>query len=113
MVLFHCFAHCNELVFKDATSLSPLVETSQDLCEDLYALVGVSPKRVLLFQKIQEEVDNDSSTLRLKNLSRTRWTTRGPAADVIIKRHNELQEVLSQLKEDSSVSATCRSKARG
>ena len=71
MVLFHCFAHCNELVFKDATSLSPLVETSQDLHEDLYALVSVSPKRVLLFQKIQEEVDNDSSTLRLKNLSRT------------------------------------------
>eukprot|EP00794_Sanderia_malayensis_P017238 gene17239-18959_t len=35
----HCFAYCNELVFKDATSLSPLVETSQDLCEDLYALV--------------------------------------------------------------------------
>eukprot|EP00794_Sanderia_malayensis_P013016 gene13016-14356_t len=52
---FHCFAHCNELVFKDATSLSPLVETS----------------------------------------------------------HNELQEALSQLKEDSSVTPTCRSKARG
>ena len=84
---FHCFAHCNELVFNDVTSLSPLVANSQDLCEDLYAPVGVSPKRVLLYEKIQEEFDDDCSPLRLKNLSRTRWATRGPAAGVIVVRH--------------------------
>jgi hypothetical protein len=78
-----CFAHCNELVFKDATSLSPLISEAQDLCEDLYVLVGVSPKRVLLFENIQKEIADSSECfsdiLRLKNLSRTRWTTRRSA----------------------------------
>ena len=88
----HCFAHCNELVFKDATLLSSTVSDAQDLCEDIYAPAGVSPKRVLLFQNVQQnqqtvtsDTDTNSSniTLKLKNLSRTRWTTRGGAADVV------------------------------
>ena len=49
---FHYFTHCTELVFKDATFHSPLLDNSQDVCEDLYALVGAIPKRVLPFQKI-------------------------------------------------------------
>ena len=69
---FHCFAHCAEFAFKDATFHSPLLDNSQDLCKDLYALVGAIPKRVLLFQKIQEEIESDCSTTRLKNLLRTR-----------------------------------------
>lgn len=114
VLYIHCFAHCNELVFKDATSLSPLIANSQDLCEALYALVGVSPKRVLLFENIQKEIDcDDGVVLRLQNLSRTRWTTRGSAADVITKRHTELQEVLLQLSTDTSASPECRAKARG
>ena len=52
----HCFAHCNELVFKDVTSLSQLVADAQDFYENMYALAGVSPKRVLLFQNIQKEL---------------------------------------------------------
>ena len=49
----YCFAHANELVFKDATALSPMIAYAQDFCEDLYALVGVYPKRVLLFESKQ------------------------------------------------------------
>ena len=45
---FHCFAPCTELVFKGATFHSPLLDNSQDLCENLYALAGAIPKRVLL-----------------------------------------------------------------
>ena len=63
----HCFAHCTELVFKDATFHSPLLDNSQDLCEDLYALVVAIPKRVLLFQKIQEEIEHDCAEESFKN----------------------------------------------
>ena len=84
IIYIHCFAHCNELAFKDATALSPLIAEAQDLCEDLYVLVGVSHKRVLLFENIQKEMGDDSDALRLKNLSQTRWTTRGSAAVVLI-----------------------------
>jgi hypothetical protein len=75
-------------MFKDATALSPLIAEAQNLCEDLYVLVGVNPKRVLLFENIQKEIDDCSESFsdiqRLKNLSRTRWTTRGSAAAVLI-----------------------------
>ena len=106
---FHCFAHCNELVFKDATSSSPLIATSQDLCEDLYALVGVSPKRVLLFQSFQGG-DGKSKT---KNLSRTRWTICGPEAEILLHQHKECLATLSNLKDDVTVTPECRAKARG
>ena len=109
----HCFAHCAELAFKDATFHSPLLDNSQDLCEDLHALVGAIPKRVLLFQKIQEDIERNCSAMRLKNPSRTRWTTGGTGAEVIARKHNELQEVLSQLKEDSSLTLNAKQRHEG
>jgi len=93
----------------------------------------VSRKRVLLFQNVQKEMpevpgsvgdsnmnDNNNShgnkgnvTLKLKILSRTRWTTRGAAADVIMRRYHALQEKLSILSTDRSVTAECRMKSEG
>ncbi|CAB4005886.1 Hypothetical predicted protein [Paramuricea clavata] len=35
----------------------PALENAQALCEDLYVIVGISPKRVALFSKIQDEID--------------------------------------------------------
>ena len=117
VIHIHCFAHCNELVFKDATTLSRLVADAQDLCEDLYVLVGVTPKRVLLFENIQKEIAGSSErcpdVLRLKNLSRTRWTTRGSAVEVLIRKNPELQATLKNLSEDTNVSPECRAKSRG
>ena len=81
----HCFDHCNELVFKDAMAISPIIACAQDLCKDLYALVGISPKRILIFENIQKYIDEHASVIRLKSLSKTRWTARGPASDVIIR----------------------------
>lgn len=69
-IFIHCLAHCQELIFKDATKYCPALEDAQALCEDLYAIVGISPKRVALFAKIQDKMDND--VLRLQNLSKTR-----------------------------------------
>jgi hypothetical protein len=36
------------------------------LCEDLYVIAGISPKRVALFAKIQDKIDNDD-VLRLRS----------------------------------------------
>jgi len=52
-------------------------------------------------------------TLKLKILSRTQWTTRGAAADVIMRRYHALQETLSILSTDRSVTAECRMKSEG
>ena len=116
-LFIHCFAHCNELVFKDATSLSRMVADAQDFCEDMHAIAGVSPKRVLLFDNIQKESsdspEDTQSNLKLRKLSRTRWTTRGAAADVILKKNSELQETLNTLSMDTSATPECRAKSRG
>jgi len=40
----HCFAHCNEKAFKDASSLSSVLSDAQDFCENVYVLAGMSPK---------------------------------------------------------------------
>ena len=61
-IFIHCFAHCQELIFKDATKHCPALEDAQALCEDLYVIVGISPKRVALFAKVQDEIDCDDVT---------------------------------------------------
>lgn len=116
-IFIHCFAHCNELVFKDASANSPMISDAQDLCENIYAIAGVCPKRVLLFQGVQQEMSDTSDEkrciLKLKNLSRTRWTTRGAAADVVIKKNKELQETLLRMTSDSNITSECRNKSKG
>lgn len=113
----HCVSHCNELVIKDATKASQMITDAQALVEDLYALAGASPKRVLLFKNIQQnesdEVLKQNELKTLRNLSQTRWTTRGPAAEVIVEKHRELVILLRSLADDRSVTADCRAKAKG
>lgn len=124
-IYVHCFAHCNELVFKDASSISPILSDAQDFCESVYVLAGVSPKRVLLFQNVQKELsaaaaaaltsDSDANDAfrKLKNLSRTRWTTRGAAADVLLEKYEALKETLTVLSSDKTATAECRAISEG
>ena len=73
--------------------LSNLLLSSLELCQSLYAIVGAYPKRVLLFEEIQNDFKNemvsnatDYSVLRLQSLSATRWTIRVKAADVVFQK---------------------------
>ena len=50
----HCLAHSNELLFKDASRESCLISDSETLCADSYALCGSNPKRIRLFEEIQQ-----------------------------------------------------------
>ena len=110
--MIHCLAYCQELIFKDATKYCPALEDAQALCEDLYVIVGISPKRVALFAKIQDEIVNDN-VLRLQNLSRTRWTTRAAAGNVITLKHAKLLATLKIISEDKNTDAQCKAKAKG
>jgi hypothetical protein len=117
-IYVHCFAHCNELIVKDATKLSDLLATSLDLCQSLYAIVGAYPKRILLFEKVQDdfknEMDgNDCEILRLQSLSATRWTTRVKAAEVVFKKTAEVRATLQMLQTDPSVSIETKARIRG
>ncbi|XP_028414347.1 uncharacterized protein LOC114537506 [Dendronephthya gigantea] len=107
----HCFAHCNELIVKDAISRCPLLSTSLDLCQSLYAIVG-------WFKKIREEFKQESNgeeykVLRLQSLSATRWTTRVKAADVIFEKTSELRATLEEMKTDVNLSADTKTRIKG
>ena len=87
-IYVHRFAHCNELIVKDAIKESGLLESSLDLCQLMCAIVGAYPKRILLFKNIQKDYGYEQETkhfkvLRLQNLPVTRWTTRGQAANIV------------------------------
>ena len=81
------------------------------MCQDLYAFVGAFPKRVALFENIQKDSDNPGNE-KLKSLSQTRWTTRGPAIGVIIRKRKELITTLGELDADKTNKADARAKAR-
>ena len=51
-VYVHCFAHCNDLIVKDAINQCSLLSTSLDLCQFLYAIVGAYRKRIHLFEEV-------------------------------------------------------------
>jgi hypothetical protein len=50
----------------DATKHCSALENVQSLCEDLYVIAGISPKRLTLFAKIQDKIDSDC-VLRLRS----------------------------------------------
>ena len=108
---------CNDLIIKDAMKQCPLLSTSLDLCQALYAVVGAYPKRTLLFEETQEDFKYENDTddykvLRLQSLSATRWT-RVKAADVIFDKTLELRKTLEILQNDENVSADTKSRIQG
>ncbi len=61
-IYVHCFAHCNQLIVKDSIKNSNLMSSSLDLCQSLYAIIGAYPKRILLFEKIQNDFNFEPKT---------------------------------------------------
>ena len=119
-IFIHCFAHCNEHIAKDASKLSSLLSSSLDLCLSLYAIIGAYPKRILLFEEIQNEFDDEMDSkataynvLRLQSLSATRWTTRVKAADVVFLKTAEVRATLEMLLTDPSLTNDTKARIRG
>ena len=117
-VYVHCFAHCNELIVKDATDQCSLLSTSLDLCQSLYAIVGAYPMRILLFEEVQNDFKNENESdeyivLRLQSLSATKWTTRVKAANVVFEKAVEVRRTLETLVSDPSISADTKARIKG
>ena len=88
------------------------------LCQALCVIVDVYPKRIRLFEEIQNEDKNekgadDYQILHLQHLSPTRWTTRVKAVDVILEKANELRKTLETLKDDPCIPSDTKARIRG
>ena len=110
----HCLAYCFDLVIREVISTNSLFTKPMQICHDLYAFIGVSPKRILIFEKFQEEISkgDDETTQKLQCLSVTRWTARGRAAKVILDTRETLVKVLLDIHNYASVNGLARSKAK-
>ena len=80
------------------------------ICRDMYAFIGISLKRILIFEKFQEEFSkgDDETTQRLQSLSVTRWTARGRAAKVKLDTRETLMQVLLDIDNYTSVNGLAR-----
>ena len=58
-------------------------------------------------------LSHKTATVRIKNLSQTRWTARADAAKVVIDKQQPLIETLEAIKVDSSLSWEVKADARG
>ena len=102
----HCLAYCTELVVKDTISSSEFLQLTMCTLKKLYTFLGVYPKRVKLFEKLQEvnpfvdgnedisSLSHETATVCIKSLSQTRWTARANAAKVVIDKQQPLIETL-------------------
>ena len=110
----HCLVHCCDLIIKDLISTCSLFTEPMQTCYDLYALIGISPKRILIFEKFQEEYSEGGhvTAQMLQGLSVTLWTARGKAAKVILDSREALAKVLIDLQKGTSVNPLARSKAK-
>ena len=119
-IYVHCFAQRTQRTQRTryATNHSTLLSIFLDLCESLYAIVGAYPKRILLFEEVQANFQNESDkddykVLRLKSLSATRWTSRAKTADVIFKKSAEIRVTLEKLQEDLSLATDTKARVGG
>ena len=51
---FHCMAHCNELIVKDAHGISSLLSDSLNIVQSIYAIVGAYPKTYCIISRNSE-----------------------------------------------------------
>ena len=96
----HCMAHCINLCLQDVGSKCVCVKEALSLASDLANVVRASPKRLALFQKIQNEMAPGSP--RLKPLCTTRWTVRTEAINAILKNYAVICCELEQISREGS-----------
>lgn len=76
-MFIHCNNHCLQLCVQDAGSESNSVQEALNLCTSLYNLIKLSPKRLAVFEQIQQQHHGSYSSI--KPLCPTRWTVRASA----------------------------------
>ena len=81
----HCMAHCLNLCLQECAFSCHCVREALALTSELASLIRASPKRLGLFERIQNDLAPNSPGL--KPLCPTRWTVRTAALNAVIKNY--------------------------
>ena len=110
----HCFAHSLNLCIQDVVKKCELLSNCIEFIMQLVQLIRFSPKRLSLFQSIQQLISfgDDSAAVpsSLRPLCPTRWTVRHSAIDGVLKNYRALISCLQRVEEGRDEYAA---KARG
>ena len=88
-VYTHCYGHALSLACGDAIKNCKLMRDALDTSYELIKLIKKSPRRDATFQKIKEQMPEDTPGIRV--LCPTRWTVRAQALQSIIANYEALQ----------------------
>ena len=93
----HCWAHCLNLCLQDVAKSCHLVRDSLCLVSEISHLIRNSPKRSAVFQKLKDQVSQDSPGLR--PLCPTRWTVRTAAIQGALSNYQALVQTMTEISE--------------
>lgn len=85
----HCYGHALNLACGDAIKTCQLMKNALDTAYELIKLIKKSPRRDAVFQRIKEQLPEDTMGIRV--LCPTRWTVRAQALQSIITNYEPLQ----------------------
>lgn len=97
-IFIHCMAHCLNLCLQDCSSSCFCVNEALTLTSELSTLIRASPKRLALFETLQNELAPGSPGI--KPLCPTRWTVRTGALNAIIQNYSVICHELDVISND-------------
>ena len=89
-IYIHCYGHALNLACGDAIKKCEVMRNALDTSYELIKLIKKSPRRDATFQKIREQLHEDT-TMGIRVLCPTRWTVRARALQSIIANYTALQ----------------------
>lgn len=85
-----CLAHCVNLCLQELGRSVKSIKEALNFCTKLIQLIKCSPKRQVVFEKIQAQHDSPSQS-RICSFCPTRWTVRTSAIKSILDNYEALQ----------------------
>ena len=92
----HCFAHCLNLCLQEAARRCSIIRDSLGLVNDISKLIRNSPKRALVFSRMQRQLSPEAPGL--KPLCPTRWTVRTGAIHSVLENYEALVAAFDEMQ---------------
>ena len=105
-----CQGHRSNTINEHACAASPIVSELFDTLQATYAFFSGSTKRHSL---LNDELENVENSLKLRNLSLTRWTARAESLRAMWMSYEAVLDVLETISNTASVDAKGKAAATG
>ena len=101
-VYSHCYGHALNLAVAGTIKQCKTCSDAMDVALEITKLIKFSPKRNAIFDKIREEME-ENSPIGVRSLCPTRWTVRGESVGSILENYCALNLLWDECLEGSLV----------